>query len=131
MSRWYLDTSAAMKLLVEEPESAQLEEDISTASEVVACFLLETELRRAVQRYPDLAQADASDLLDRVALHEVPPSLFSEAGLLPGATLRSLDALHVAAAVRLGVDGVATYDERMQEAVTAAGLRVIAPGQPA
>jgi predicted nucleic acid-binding protein len=127
----YLDTSAAMKLLVEEAESAELEATIATATEVVACYVLETEVRRAVHRYPELAQTDATDLLDRVALHEVPPSLFSEAGLLPGDSLRSLDALHVAAAIRLGVDAVATYDRRMQEAVVAAGLRVVAPGQEA
>lgn len=130
MSRWYLDTSAALKLLVDEAESAELDAAIAAASEVVSCYLLETEVRRAIGRYQDLAQADASDLLDRVALYEVPPSLFREAGLLPGPSLRSLDALHVAAAVRLGVDLVATYDRRMQQAVLAAGLRVVAPGQP-
>lgn len=128
MSSWYLDTSAALKLLVDEPESEELEATIATASEVVSCYLLETEVRRAVSRYPELGQAAATDLLDRVDLHEVPPSLFREAGLLPGANLRSLDAIHVAAAVRLGVDVVATYDHRMQEAVVAAGLRVVAPG---
>jgi uncharacterized protein len=131
VSRWYLDTSAAMKLLVEEAESAELDASVATVTEVVACYLLDTEVRRAVNRYPELTQADATDLLDRVSLHEVPPSLFSEAGLLPGDSLRSLDALHVAAAIRLGVDAVATYDRRMQEAVVAAGLRVVAPGQEA
>lgn len=129
MSRWYLDTSAALKLLVDEAESAALEAAIATASQVASCYLLETEVRRAVSRYRELTQSDASDLLDRVDLHDVPPSLFYEAGLLPGDALRSLDALHVAAAVRLGVDVVATYDRRMQDAVVAAGLRVIAPGQ--
>ncbi len=129
MTRWYLDTSAALKLLVEEAESADLDAAIATASVVVSCYLLETEVRRAIGRYEGLAQSDASDLLDRVDLHEVPPSLFREAGLLPGSSLRSLDALHVAAAVRLGVDAVATYDKRMQQAVVAAGLRVIAPGE--
>lgn len=131
MSRWYLDTSAALKLLVEEAESAALEAAIAAASGVVSCCLLETEVRRAVPRFQGLAQSDASDLLDRVDLHEVDPSLFREAGLLPGDDLRSLDALHVAAAVRLGVDAVATYDRRMQRAVLAAGLRVVAPGAAA
>lgn len=129
MTRWYLDTSAALKLLVDEAESADLATAIATASNVVSCYLLETEVRRAVGRYQDLTQGAASDLLDRVDLHEVPPSLFREAGLLPGDVLRSLDALHVAAAVRLGADVVATYDKRMQQAVVAAGLRVVAPGQ--
>lgn len=129
MTRWYLDTSAALKLLVDESESAELDSAIATASDVASCYLLETELRRAIACYDGLTQSDASDLLDRVDLHEVPPSLFREAGLLPGDALRSLDALHVAAAIRLGVDVVATYDRRMQQAVVAAGMRVVAPGQ--
>lgn len=129
MTRWYLDTSAALKLLVDEAESAVLATAIATASNVASCYLLETEVRRAVGRYRDLTQGDASDLLDRVDLHEVPPSLFREAGLLAGTDLRSLDALQVAAAVRLGVDVVATYDKRMQQAVEAAGLRFVAPGE--
>lgn len=61
-------------------------------------------------------------------LYEVPPSLFREAGLLPGVGLRSLDAIHLAAAVRLGVAAVLTYDSRMREAARGLGLEVVAPG---
>lgn len=129
MSRCYLDTSAAAKLLVQERETEALAAELSTnRPDLVACLLLETELRRLVAREPALSQRAVTDLLRGVDLHELPPPLFVEAGLLPGAALRSLDALHLAAAVRLGVDAVITYDARMADAATSIGLEVMAPG---
>lgn len=128
MSLWYLDTSAALKLVVEEPESEALARAIDHAQpDLVACWLLETELRRAAQRETALTQQIVSDLLDGVGLYEVPSSLFREAGLLPGAQVRSLDALHLAAAVRIGVDRVVTYDSRLQDAALSLGVDVFAP----
>lgn len=49
--------------------------------------------------------------------------------LLPGDSLRSLDALHLAAAVRLGADVVLTYDARMIGAATELGFAVVSPGR--
>lgn len=128
MSRCYLDTSAAVKLLVDESETDALADELRRrAPTLVACLLLETELRRVAAREPALTQRAVSDLLRGVDLYELPPPLFAEAGLLPGATLRSLDALHLAAAIRLEVESVITYDVRMTEAATALGMDVLAP----
>ena len=128
MTRWYLDTSAAIKLVVRETESEALAAAIDAGSpELVACWLLDTEMRRAAHRLGSLTQETVSDLLGNVDLYEVPASLFREAGLLPGADLRSLDALHLSAAVRLGVDQVVTYDRRQAEAARSLGLGVLAP----
>ena len=129
MSRWYLDTSAALKLLVTEAETGGLVSTIdSQRPDFVACYLLETELRRAVWRYPELTQADATAVLDAVSLYDVPPSLFREAGLLADAGLRSPDALHLAAAIRLGVDSLLAYDHRLIRASRHAGVPTISPG---
>ncbi|MGI8522953.1 MAG: type II toxin-antitoxin system VapC family toxin [Nocardioides sp.] len=128
MSRWYLDTSAALKLLLEEDESDALARAIDAAApDLVACWLLETELRRAAQRESSLTQEDVSDLLDGIDVYDVPASLFREAGLLPGSNLRSLDALHLAAAVRIGVDHLVGYDTRMNASARALGVSVFAP----
>ena len=128
MSRWYVDTSAALKLLVEEPGSEALAAAIDDAAPaLVASLLLETELRRVVHRAPGLSQSRVTELLGVVSLYELPPSLFTEAGLLPGAGLRSLDALHLASAIRLGVDLVLTYDRRMAETAHDLGIQVVAP----
>lgn len=128
MSRWYLDSSAAAKLVDVEAESSALATAIDEQGpELVSCLLLETELRRAIQRRPSLTQEALVPVLERVALHDVPPSDFQVAGLLPGTNLRSLDALHLAAAIRLGVDAVVTYDTRMTQAARDLGLVVLAP----
>lgn len=128
MRRCYLDTSAAVKLLVAEAESDALVDELRREqSTLVACLLLETELRRVVAREPVLTQQAVTQLLRGVDLYELPPPLFAEAGLLPGAGVRSLDALHLAAAIRLEVESVITYDVRMVEAATLLGLDVLAP----
>lgn len=127
MSRFYLDTSAAAKLLVEEPESAPLAAWADGADvALVATHLLEAELRRFAGRH-DLPQADVSEILARVDLYDLPPSLYREAGLLPGQMLRSLDALHLAASIRLDVEAIVTYDHRLAEAAEQVGVRVHAP----
>ena len=126
--RWYLDTSAALKLLIEESESGALAATIAEAeAELVGSRLIETELRRAGHRTPDLHQDRVTALLDVIDLYELPPSLFRQAGLLPGAHLRSLDALHLAAAIALGVDALVTYDVRLASSARDLGVTVLAP----
>lgn len=126
MTRAYLDTSAAGRLLVAEPESPALVGWLNADIDVVSSLLLETELRRLAVRQ-GIDQTVVSDILDGVTLYEVPSGVYRSAGLLPGPMLRSLDALHISVAVQLGADVVVTYDRRMQDAAAAAGLRVIAP----
>ena len=128
MTTWYLDTSAALKLIIREAESEALIEAIGSARPTLAAsFLLETELRRVVHRVPELSQALVTSLLERVDLYEVSPAMFRHAGLLPGAQLRSLDALHLATAIAIGADDVLTYDQRFAEAAGQVGLTVLAP----
>ncbi|EFS73938.1 hypothetical protein HMPREF9621_01777 [Cutibacterium modestum HL037PA2] len=59
MIRWYLDASAAAKLMVAESESAALIDEINRSQpHLVASLLLETELRRMVHRFPQLTRHD-------------------------------------------------------------------------
>lgn len=130
MSRWYLDTSAALKLVIDEAESPALARALDEArddTEIVGTLLLETELRRAAHRSVGMTQRAVSDLLTRVSIHAVDDAMFREAGLLDGTDLRSLDALHLVGAIRTSSDAVITYDQRMQRSATALGFRVIAP----
>jgi uncharacterized protein len=128
VTRWYIDTSAAVKLLAEEPESSALARAIDAEQpDLVACLLLETELRRTVHRDAALTQELVTQFLDGVGLYELPVSVFQEAGLLPGSRLRSLDALHLSAAIRIGVDGLVAYDLRMADAARELGITVFAP----
>ncbi|WP_034274042.1 type II toxin-antitoxin system VapC family toxin [Haloechinothrix halophila] len=126
----YLETSAAAKLLVTEHESAALSAHLDRLAteevDIVSSVLLETELRRLAVRL-DLDQSRVSDVLDRIDLYEPDRAAFVEAGLLPGKHLRSLDALHVAVAIRVAADEMATYDVRQAEAARSVGLAVVAP----
>ena len=126
----YIEASAAAKLLVSEPASAalaaRLDQLVSGQQIVISCVLLETELRRLAMR-EELPQTAVTALLDRLDIVELDTDVYREAGLLPGQNLRSLDALHVAAALRVGADFMITYDVRQALAAQASGLPVEAP----
>ena len=111
--RYYLDTSAAAKVLVEEPESAFLvaflDASVVGGDAIGSSRLLETELRRLAIRMA-LEQEHVTQVLERLELLVLDDEVFRTAGLLPGASLRSLDALHIAAALCWGADAVVTYD---------------------
>ncbi|MFT4034520.1 MAG: type II toxin-antitoxin system VapC family toxin [Patulibacter sp.] len=130
MSLWYLDTSAALKVLLDEPESAALIRALDGRPDgvrLIGTLLLETELRRAAQRRAALSQALVSEFLGAISLYAVDDAMFREAGLLQGEHLRSLDALHLVGAIRAGVDAVVTYDHRLRDAAEALGFSVVAP----
>jgi predicted nucleic acid-binding protein len=127
---YYLDTSALVKLVVAEAETVALREWLDIADRApVSCDLTRTELMRSVRRAtPDRLLA-ARAVLDAVTLLELTPAVFEEAGRLDPAIMRSLDAIHLAAALMLGddLDGLVTYDERLADASRANGVVVIAP----
>ncbi len=128
----YLDTSAAMKLLVEEPESRSLAAYVRKVARnpdahVAAAWLLHTELHCAARRRPDAVDADAvGQLLDSVTLVDLTRGDLLTAGSLPG-RLRSHDAIHLAVALRIGVDALIGYDLELLQAAGAAGLSIRSP----
>lgn len=125
----YLDASAAAKLLVDEDESEALVaylDQMSDDQDLVSSALLETEVRRLAVCL-GLDQYAVSDLLARVDLVDPPRSLFHEAGLLPGTHLRSLDALHLATALRVEAETIVAYDARLLDAARSLGLGVHSP----
>jgi predicted nucleic acid-binding protein len=123
----YLDTSAAMKLLVEEAESeALVAELIGSSRRLVASWLLHAELHCAAGRNPTIILLDAiATVLDVVNLVDVTRGDLLAAGT--HAPLRSNDAIHLATALRLGVDEVVTYDDELAQAAVSAGIHVVAP----
>ena len=126
----YVETSAAAKLIVDEEASSRvagrLDESVAAGDSLVSSTLLETELRRLAIRL-DLDQSAVTELLSRFDLVEPDRSVYREAGLLPGPHLRSLDALHVAVALRADADTMITYDQRQSDAARASGMPVLAP----
>ena len=124
----YLDTSAFVKTVWNEAESAALGKKIGDA-ELVSSALLSIEARRSTLRVGAHFMPRTDLLLAEVTLVELTPSLLESAGRLPDPTLRSLDAIHVATAllVRNEVDVVISYDRRMLAAAAAHGLPTAAP----
>jgi predicted nucleic acid-binding protein len=127
----YIDSSAVGKLLADEPESAALASHLDRLYGervgLVSSTLLETELRRMGVRN-GIDQATVSDTLDIVTLVMPTRSTFYQAGVLADRYVRSLDALHVATAVRLDVESFITYDDRQAHAARVGGLHIVAPG---
>ena len=126
----YLDTSAAIKLLVEEAESAALAaflRDSPPRDRLVASWLLHTELRCAANRRPDDVDIDSvAAMLDSVDLVDLMRGDLLTAGALPG-RLRSNDAIHLAVAVRISADEMVTYDGELGAVAGGVGLTVRQP----
>jgi predicted nucleic acid-binding protein len=126
----YLDTSALVKLIAEEEESDDLLDFVGD-DEIVSSLLARTELVRAVarkhERFIEAAEALLSDL-SYVAVNRV---VTGAAAWVQPWTLRSLDAIHVSSAVRMGAGlrAVVTYDDRMVAVARSAGLDVASPGR--
>ncbi|WP_298340015.1 type II toxin-antitoxin system VapC family toxin [Ferrimicrobium sp.] len=127
---FYLDTSAAAKLVMAEPDSPAMARWAAVhESQVIASDLLRTELLRATRRTaPDRVQR-ARSVLDALTLLSLTSATFERAATLDPQQLRSLDALHIAVALELGdeLDGIVTYDERMAAAASSYGIGVIMP----
>ncbi len=125
----YLDASAIVKLIVREPESEALECWLGDGrQEIVSCALVRTEVVRAAGPWGPEAILRARRLLDRLDLIVLDDELLDLAGELVE-PLRSLDAIHVAAALELGeeLEAFVTYDRQMTRAAEALGLTVVAP----
>jgi uncharacterized protein len=128
----YADSSALVKLLVAEPETAPLATYLSTAQDrTTTSELTIAELTRTVAR----AGADAAAaglLLRQLDLLSVDEPALWRAGRLPsppGTFLRTADAIHLVAAMELGETDFLTYDRRQAQAAAERGFTVVAPGR--
>jgi uncharacterized protein len=128
----YVDTSAVVKLLVEEKESAELaahlEQVRETGDALVASLLLHTELHCAANRRPEhIEHETVSDVLSAIALVDVENGDLMTAPLLPG-RLRSADAIHLATALRINAGAMVAYDAELCAAARTAGIDAFSPG---
>jgi len=128
----YFDTSALAKLVVKEPESAALAAwlDDNAARRKGSSMLCRVELPRAVRAGGDLAYLRAQMILGDLMQIPLTPELLDAAGSLPG-PLRSLDAIHLATALRLRADlyALVAYDQHLLAAAELAGLPTASPGR--
>ena len=125
----YLDSSALVKLVVREPGSSALRRFLREEPDRVSCALARTELLRAVRAQGVTAIERARRVLRGMHLIRLDEALLDAAGMLDLAILRSLDAIHLAAAQQVAPDlsALVTYDERMAQAAAVLGFLVKAP----
>jgi predicted nucleic acid-binding protein len=125
----YADTSALMKLVRTEDGTAALRGWLTEhRPRVVTSAIGGVELRRAAARVSAGHVATADAVLARIDLLQVGPATLDLAARVAPPTLRTLDALHLAAAVMItDLDAVLCYDDRLAQALSRIGLNVVAP----
>ena len=127
---FYLDTSAAVKLVVAERGSAALRRWLGPRDDgMFSSDVLRTELLRATRIVAPERMVQARAILESLILVRLTTSMCERAAMLEPSGLRSLDALHLAAALGVGdeLEGMVTYDRRLAAGAAALGLRVVAP----
>jgi predicted nucleic acid-binding protein len=128
---YYLDTSAAFKLLAAEQHAdaflAFYREHRN--DEWVSSDLLRIELTRAVARHWRALIPDTQRLLDAFEYIQIDEDVVRTAMVEPDPPLRSLDAIHLATARLLGPELTAllTYDDRLAQAADDAAIPVHTP----
>jgi predicted nucleic acid-binding protein len=129
MPATYLDSSAIVKLVVEEGESAALRRYLRRRRPLVASALARVEVLRSLVDEGDAAVARGKAVLVRLDLVRLGDRVLDAAGELRPASLRSLDAIHLATALLLGRDlgRLVTYDGRMIDAARGLGLSTVSP----
>jgi predicted nucleic acid-binding protein len=124
----YLDSSALVKLIAAEPETAALRCELSRWPQRTSSRLAVVEITRAASRLGPQAQALAPQVLSGLRLLAIDP-VIATAAAIGTPMLRSLDAIHLATAAGIAHEiGIAiTYDKRMLVEAPTLGLPVIAP----
>lgn len=125
----YLDSSAFAKLVMAEPESTSLRQFLRRRPKQASAALLRTEAMRAARRVDGRLVPAIRSALARLLLVRLTPDLLDRAGTLDPPEIRSLDAIHLAAALSLGDDlgQFVTYDETMAEAARSLNFKVASP----
>ncbi|RRR45234.1 PIN domain-containing protein [Mycolicibacter terrae] len=130
----YMDTSALVKLIVREPESADLRRWLVSAqdrdhvtSAVGRVELMGTALRSGDTEIVATARRILDEDLDILAVTD---EVVEMAQTIGPETLRSLDAIHLASAAQLGdaLTAVVTYDHRLIEGCRELDYPVESPG---
>lgn len=125
----YLDSSAIVKLVVRERESAALRTHLRRKRPLASSALARTEVIRALLPLGTEAVQQGYDVLGRIDLLRINDRILRAAGELRPNELRSLDAIHLASAQEFGTElrHVVTYDERMLDSARLLGLKTATP----
>jgi uncharacterized protein len=127
----YLDTAAVVKLVHAETDTEALRVWLAERADTgwASSAMLEVEAFRALARYAPEAVIRLPPVLDLIDLIEIEPAVRALAQTIKPTTVRSLDAIHLATALRVGeLTAFVTYDKRLADAAQSAGLPLALPG---
>jgi predicted nucleic acid-binding protein len=128
----YFDTSALVKLVFDETESAALVEWLTVRADVpkVSSDLSTIELLRTCRRIDERAVEGANLLLGGIDFLPMDRAIVEKAASLVPTDLRSLDAIHLASAlsVKANLTALVAYDVLLCSAAAQAGIEVVSPG---
>jgi predicted nucleic acid-binding protein len=124
----YVDASALTKLVLEEPDSVAMRRWYIESDHVLCSRIGIVETRRAVGKHQH-DDAHLEVIIRSVEVVEFDADIARQAATIGPVSLRTLDAIHLASAVRLGavVDAFLTYDDHLAVAARSAGLTVVRP----
>jgi predicted nucleic acid-binding protein len=126
----YLDSSALIKLVFEEPESGPLTAMLVAKPTRATSVLARVEVMRAAATVQDRAVTQQARAV-LAGLHFIRPDdrVLTAAMHCEPASLKALEAIHLATALSLGhhLAGMVVYDRRLADAARHHGLTVWAP----
>lgn len=130
MTVYYLDSSVGLRILLGHSPAAARWFDAITASpdaDIVSSRLLRTEVTRALRRL-DVPLERRAAVLDHIGTIPLDHAVLQDAeAIVPH--IKTLDALHLASALRSGVEDIVicTHDQTMQKVARMVGLDVHDP----
>ncbi|MGC8487749.1 MAG: type II toxin-antitoxin system VapC family toxin [Clostridia bacterium] len=131
----YLDSSALVKLIRDEPETPALIAWLNDRASVacVSSCLAEVEVARALRRHDPAALATMPAVMARVYRVEIDARIRARAAAYDDLLLPSLDAIHLATADVLisegqPLDALVAYDDRLLAAASARDWPTSKPG---
>jgi len=125
----FCDSSAIVKLVVVETESAALRLALQQYARRNTSDVSLVEVPRAVSRRDPKLESQSHRILNKFETLAMSEHIAARAALLNPKELRSLDAIQLAAALSIStveIDFIA-YDERLLQAAAQAGLRTLSP----
>jgi predicted nucleic acid-binding protein len=124
----YLDSSAIVKLVAREPESASLRRFLRRRV-LVSSALAKAEVARSMIHVGEVGLRRAEQVIAGMDLVRVNDRVLVQAGRLEPTTLRTLDAIHLATAALFGgtLACLVSYDARMVAAAESMGWKVRHP----
>ena len=123
----YLDASAIVKLVLDEPDSLTMLRWYHESDRVATSRVGVIETKRAASRR-DGDPTQLAAVIQRLEVFELDEDIDQRAGSIGPTSLRTLDAIHLATALSIpGLASFVTYDDRLAEAARNVGLPVVRP----